>query len=79
MSTKIYAVEYWITERYNGKTPSTYKSNFSIVAKDGQDAINKVKEKALKPFNYTNDEKKKVSVTKSSFEVISVSLLAESD
>lgn len=83
MATRIFGVEYWITELYNGKDASTFKEDTNVVAKDALEAILKVKAKnEKKVFNsYVDSENKnrRVTVTRKDFEPIRAMLQAEAD
>lgn len=77
--TSIYGVEYWITEKYNGKDAQSFKESKNVVAKNAQDAIDKMKA-MQKDYSYTEEEKgKKIKVTRSEFDPINVILRASTD
>jgi len=83
MATKIFGVEYWVTELYNGKDANTFKEDCNVVAWDALDAILKVKTKNEKKVfsSYVDEENKnrKVTVTRKNFEAIRVHLQAQAD
>lgn len=80
MSTKIFGVQYRVTEFYDGEDGNENIDNVSIVAKDALDAILKVKKIIEKPSSFKDiDTKRKVKVTKRNFTALTVSLRAEAD
>lgn len=80
MATKIFGVDYLITEMVNGKNPDTLKESKSVVAKDALDAILKVKKEAEKPYSFKSDEDGKIyKVTKKDFNPTHVALRAQTD
>lgn len=78
--TKIFTVQYEITERYDGKNPFTQIETKNVVGKDGMDAISKAKVKAEKSSSYISEETgKRVKETRNNFKLVSLNLLAETD
>jgi len=76
--TRIFKVDYRSIEKYNGKDGQALSESKNIKAKDAADAIQKVRKVVDKPSFYIDEEtKKKVSVTRHSFEPINVTLEAE--
>lgn len=82
MAIRIFGVEYWIKEWYNGKDANSFKEDKSVVAKDAAHALRKVEAlNSKKPFSafIDDDTKKKIIVTRTHFEPLSVILRASTD
>lgn len=89
MPTRIFGVEYWITETIGKVKPTgrsqsdTIKESKNVAASTAQAAIDKAKLNAEKPYAFTDEDDKgkmvKYKVTRSKFELINVILRAEAD
>lgn len=80
MTTKLFKVDYQITELYNGKNPYYYYGgSATIVAKDALDAIQKAQKLTTKSSQYLDEEKRTVKVTRKDFCANSVNLVAQTN
>lgn len=80
MPTRIFAVNYDVTELYDGKDRHTFSETRSVVARNALEAIAVVQNQNLKATSYIDDEsKKKVKVTRSAFTPMNVNLIASTD
>lgn len=79
MATRIFNVEYWVSELYDGKSKSTFKENRNVVAKNAVEAIMKVGKINERPMSFKDENKKNVKVTRKDFEPINVVLRAEAE
>lgn len=84
MPTRIFSVNYDITELYNGKNRNTFNETRNVVARNALHAIGRVQALNMKASSFIDEEgngkkKTKVKVTRSGFLPLSVNLLASTD
>lgn len=83
MATKIFGVEYEVTETYDGKDANTFKEDANVVAKDALDAILKLKARNEKPvyssFIDETNKNKRVKVSRKNFKALTVILRASAE